>query len=145
LVSRHHCAGKVIYWTHDPYAAVRFHLDEGRHILIPVELDGENLLASVSTGTTYPIMRLDAARRLFGWHSDPSELKPDLDRRGDFDYPFRVLNIGGAKVQNPTVKLADEDLHMKADMILGLSALKPFHVFISYEDQAIYLTARDAH
>jgi hypothetical protein len=145
LVSRRHCDGKVIYWTRDPYASVRFHVDKGMHILIPVELDGHTLLASVATGVTYPIMKLDTAQRIFGFPSDSPDLKPDPDRKGDFDYPFKTLSIGGAMVHNPTVKLVDEDLHMKADIILGLSALRPFHVFISYEDEAIYLTARDAH
>jgi hypothetical protein len=145
LISRHHCDGKVVYWTRDPYAAVRFHMDEGKHILIPVTLDGESLLASVATGVTYPIMKLDTARRLFGWSSDTPDLKPDADHKGDFNYPFKTLSIGGAVVHSPTVTLADEDLHMKADIILGLSALTPFHVFISYEDKTIYLTGRDAH
>ena len=145
LFSHRHCPGKVIYWTRQPYASARFHLDQGFHIEIPVEVDGESLTAVVATGITHPLMKLDTARRVFGWHSDPAALKPDPDHKGDYDYPFKALRFAGATVHDPIVKLTDEDLHEKPDMLLGLSALKAFHVYISYDEQTIYLTARDAH
>jgi hypothetical protein len=140
-----HCEGKVVYWTRQRFASARFHPDRGYHIMIPVELDGASLTAVIATGVTDPLMKLETARSVFGWHSEPPELTPDTHRKGDFDYPFKTLSFAGATVHNPTVKLADEDLHMKADMLLGLSALKAFHVYIAYYDQTIYLTARDAH
>ena len=142
LISPRHCPGKVIYWTKSPYASARFHLDRGGHILIPAEIDGVSLDATLATGVSATLMKKATAQRLFGWDRDPPELVADGPRY--FRYPFHTLRFAGATVQNPTVRLAD-DIHEKWDLVLGLSALKPFHVYIAYDEQTIYLTAADAH
>ena len=48
-------------------------------------------------------------------------------------------------MHQPTVVLRERGDGFGPDLLVGLAALKAFHVYISYEDQAIYLTERDAH
>ena len=145
LISRDHCPGKVIYWTQKPYAAIPFHVFGGHHIAIPVKLDNVPLTALIDTGATVSVMQLSRARTAFDWRKDPAELQKIAGRDGAYTYPFGLLSLGGAGVHQPTIHLRDE-LHIgDADMLVGLSALRAFHIYISYDEQTIYLTAADAH
>jgi len=146
LFSPHHCTGKVIYWTHQPYASVPFHFDRGHHIVIPITLDNVALTAVVDTGAPTGVsMNIDTARDLFGWRTDPPELRHVAGPSSPQTYPFALLSLGGASVHNPSSNLRATSYGSKIDVLVGLEALKAFHVYISYEDQKIYLTARDAH
>lgn len=145
IYSSDHCPGKVVHWTRAPYAAIPFHFDDGNHIVIPVTLDGVPLVACVDTGAPNSVMPLETARTVFGWRSDPAGLTP-LSKDGSVKtYPFGRLSLGGASVGHPTVGLRDDLTLGHVDMLVGFSALKAFHIYISYKDQLIFLTARDAH
>ena len=149
LFARRHCPGQVVYWTRSPFAVVPFHFDDGHHMIIPVKVDGVSLIGIVDTGAPPAIgMNLDRARHVFGWHEDQPQLQHvGGERSKDYVFPFGVLSLGGASVHQPTAMIRDEtEHHMEGpDLLVGLAALKAFRVYISYEDQAIYLTARDAH
>jgi hypothetical protein len=97
-------------------------------------------------------MSVAAARDLFGWRMDPNELRKIRKSPARFTYPFGLLSLAGASVQNPT-SLLDGRFHTETagpgfdddpDVLVGLAALRPFHVYISHKDQLIYLTAADA-
>jgi predicted aspartyl protease len=146
LFARRHCVGQVVYWTHAPYAVLPFHFDEGHHMVVPVKLDGVSMMAIVDTGAPPAVlMSLPRARHDFGWQNDPPELHRVHGPHSPSTYPFSVLSLGGASVHQPSVELPDGTEGSGPDMFMGLDALKAFHVYISYEDRAIYLTARDAH
>jgi predicted aspartyl protease len=146
LFARRHCPGQVVYWTRGPYATLPFHFDEGHHIEVPVKLDGVSLVALVDTGAPPAVsMSLERARHEFGWHDDQPGLHRVGGKRSPYTFPFGVLTLGGASVHQPTVVLRERGDGFGPDLLVGLAALKAFHVYISYEDQAIYLTERDAH
>ena len=146
LFAPDHCPAKFVYWTKEPFAAIPFHFDQLEHIIIPVAVDGVRLEAIVDTGAPAAIvMNLDSARAHFSWAFPPPELKAVDEERGHYTYPFKLLSLAGASVHNPSVRL-DKSLTLQGvDLLVGAEALRAFHVFISYKDKVIYLTARDAH
>lgn len=146
LFSPDHCPGNVTYWTHAPHAAVPFEFDGMHHLVIPVTVDGVRLSAQVDTGAPPAIdMNFDAARALFGWYANPPVLTTVNEERGYYSYNFDKLSLGGASVHAPTARLEKNANFGAAQVLVGLEALKAFHVYISYKDKTIYLTARDAH
>src|SRR5262249_34665990 len=66
LFARGYCAGRVIYWTHDPVAAVPFTRDNGNHMQIQIMLDGKPMLAAVDTGAERSTMTMDDFVSIFG-------------------------------------------------------------------------------
>ncbi|HTW34036.1 MAG TPA: aspartyl protease family protein [Rhizomicrobium sp.] len=145
LFARHHCRGRVVYWTKQPFAVLPFHFDPGHHMVADVKLDGVSLTAIVDTGAPPAVsMPLPLARREFSWSDDPAQLHRIAGKHSPYTYPFGVLSLDGASVHQPTVWLSESNGGIGPDALVGLAALRAFHVYISYEDQAIYLTARDA-
>jgi predicted aspartyl protease len=145
IYSPDHCRGKVIYWTHDPYAAIRFDILPGYHIVIPVELDGVQMRAMIDTGAPFAMMLTDTARSKFSWDTDPPELRREGGAHSDYVYPFKMLSLGPASIHAPTVHMRDRFLVNGADLLLGLAALRAFHIYISYEERTIFLTTASAH
>lgn len=60
------CPGQVVYWTHQPYAQIPIVLDQDRHIMVSVLLDGKPITAIIDTGAGRSFMSMAAAKELFG-------------------------------------------------------------------------------
>ena len=144
LFSRDHCEGKVVYWTHDPHAQIPFKLDEGRHIKIDLQLDGQEVPAILDTGSSRSLMSLDTAVDLF--KIDPAVLSKNHNH-----YPFKMLTLEGVTVNNPDIILVPNDKsqvmggYRQTNLILGMGILRQLHLYIAYKEHTIYATAASAH
>jgi predicted aspartyl protease len=138
LFSPDHCPGKVMYWSKSGLGVVPFEIEQN-HIMIKVQLDGQEVNAILDTGAADTVMSLERASRAF-----------DLDKdklRKSRHYPFKTLSFGDVNVSNPAIALVpddesrvmgrhSDDLHM----ILGMGVLRRLHLYISYKEKMIYAT-----
>jgi len=144
LFSHDHCPGKVVYWTHDPYAEILFKLDEERHIKIDVQLDGQEVPAILDTGAFRSAMSLETAKDMF--KIDSATLNKNNGR-----YPFKTLTLQGVTVNDPDLVLISDDVskimggYRQPKLILGMGVLRQLHMYIAYKEHNIYVTAASAH
>lgn len=152
LFSRDHCRGKVVYWTTGPYADVDIESDEGGHIVVPVELDGHRFMALIDTGASGSVMNWGVAKSAFGI----SETSPQVTTHSSseatraYRYPFKTLEIQDVTVNNPDIELYPEDVarmwsFSQTQVILGVEALRQLHLYVSYGERKLYVTAASAH
>ncbi|HEY1709159.1 MAG TPA: pepsin/retropepsin-like aspartic protease family protein [Rhizomicrobium sp.] len=157
LWSPDHCPGQVVHWTQQAYMALPIRVVDNQ-IHFSVTVDGKEMDALLDTGASESVLRLDMARAILGWASNPPDLK--CDDKGDCTYPFKSLSFGGVAVANPKIIIMPDrlaslhesgELHEKTgDMseppiIIGASILKRLHLYISYKERMIYATGADAH
>jgi hypothetical protein len=169
LFAADHCPGKVVYWAKS-YVEVPFKFANITHVTVPVTLDGHEVSASIDTGAGFTTVGEGTAKNLFGLSasSEGMERVPSADA-GDliqYRHRFNALSLQGVAVNNPMIYILpdaasrsfrrDFDSKMDIDaiygvkldgpqMILGTNVLSKLHLFISYKEKKLYLTAADAH
>lgn len=151
LYSPDHCGGQVVYWTHDPYAAVPMQIDYSGHSLVEVQLDGKPVKALVDTGAWRTTMELEEAQDLFG-EQFAKGLKHDANEEGASTYPFKSLTLEGVAVNNPDIVLISRERAKifaknwgEPKLIIGMGILRRLHLYIAYREKKLYLTPASAH
>jgi predicted aspartyl protease len=169
LFSPKHCKGRVVYWTQD-YTIVPFRLSDGWHLSVPMTLDGKRVWAIVDTGASDTFLSESSARRLFGL-DDPGAGPRDPEAAAAagypvFSHPFLSLSFEGVEVKHPVIH-AYPDLNQRAfdrnhrdktqydpisridleqvDLIVGMNILQRLHVYVAYDEHAMYVSASGAH
>ena len=140
LFSPDHCPGKVVYWTHDPFAVVPITVRESeRHIRLDVQLDGHEISTFLDTGASTSVLIYEEAAA----HFDVDESLLAKDRR----FPFKSLSFeGGVAVDNPDLVLfrRREAIILGSgtapDMLIGANILRQLHLYIAYNEQKLYAT-----
>jgi predicted aspartyl protease len=152
LFSQDHCPGQVVYWTHDPAAAIPVKIDEAGHIIVDAQIDGKDIKAIVDTGATTSAMKMSGATSLFGvTPSSPgvTKLSENSATGGNYKYTFKTLSLAGMNFNNPTVVLVGDanpgDETLSRYLLLGGRQLNKLHIFISYKERMLYATAAGAH
>jgi predicted aspartyl protease len=159
IMSPDHCAGQGVYWTKQPYMALPIRLDENGQIHFDAMVDGKQMDALLDTGSSNTRMRLDVARSILGWSSNPAELKCSDD--GEYcRYPFKSLGFGGVAVGNPEIYIVPDkmaalheqnELHehqgraQASALLIGTTVMRKLHMYIAYKEHMIYATGADAH
>ncbi len=159
LMSPDHCPGQVVYWTQQAYMALPIRIDESKQIHFTATVDGKEMDALLDTGASASLLRLDMARSVLGWTTNPAELTC-TDDHSYCHYPFKTLSFGGVTVGNPEIYIVPDklaalretgELHehqgrMQAPaLIIGTAVLKRLHLYISYKEDMIYATGAAAH
>jgi predicted aspartyl protease len=154
--SQQHCPGKVVYWTHDPHAELPMIISHDGHIQLTLQLDGEDVLTTIDTGSSDSEMSLETAERLFDFDEKSPLLKTlseDAHSRS-YRYPFKNITLQGVTVRNPDLILVPDDESRVMDsgwdyhppkLILGMNILRQLHMYIAYKEKMIYVTSADAH
>jgi predicted aspartyl protease len=164
-----HCPGKVVYWS-KAYVEIPFKIDAITHVAVPMTLDGHQTVATIDTGANLTTLSDAMARSVFGlsetspgMEAIPSAKPDDLFQ---YRYRFKTLSLDGLAVNNPLVYILPDaaekafrhnhDAKMDIDaiygqhlsgpeLVLGTNVLSKLHLFISYKEKVLYLTAADAH
>ncbi len=149
LFQHAHCSGNLVYWTDDPHAEIPFRV-EGGHILFDVELDGKEVRATLDTGASGSVLNLEQAEDLFGLsENDPAMRAVRATADGHiYKYPFKTMTFGGVTVNNPDLALVPRAQSRYAGLqptLLGIGILRQLHMFISYGEEKIFVTAATAH
>lgn len=147
------CPGHVVYWTHDPYAAVPMKPDVEGHIVVQASLDGKLIDAIIDTGAQKSFLSLRAASHFL----DIDESTLGMTSRGKMDineivhakryhYPFKSLTFEGISIANPDIEIDDTGSDSKREpLILGIGVLRQLHLFVAYDENKLYLTSAEAH
>lgn len=164
LFSQNHCEGKVIYWPADAVAVVPMNVENSGHITVPVTLDGHEFQALFDTGAFGTILSREAAVNYFGLKPDtPDTPKVGTSSTGAtmFKHVFKSLVLEGIAINNPTVYIHEDMAKYAiaqsphtgsmlasadssegfADLTLGMNELRHLHVFVSYKEEKLYITA----
>jgi predicted aspartyl protease len=123
-------------------------LDDTAHIDVTVLLDGKDLRATVDTGSTRSVMRLQAAQSIFGLDEKSADMNAIEGSKGqEYRHPFHSLTVGDIQVVNPDIVIMPDRRMGRASskpLILGMGILRQLHIYLAYREQAIYATAAEA-
>jgi predicted aspartyl protease len=165
LISPDHCEGKVVYWHADAVDVVPMNVLPSGHIVVPVKLDGQDVLAFLDTGASNSTLQLPVAESDFhlkmGTPDTPyvSELN---GRPGAavYKHRFSSLSFGGIAASNPQFEIIPDlvdhplengaslgshfvDANTRAEtapMLLGMNILRHLHLYIAYKEKKLYIT-----
>jgi predicted aspartyl protease len=146
-----HCDGSLVYWTKEDSSEIPFRIDDSGHIGFPVMLDGQEIHVNLDTGASTSVIDLETAERLFNFtESDPRLVKLGRTKTGyTYRFPFKTLTFGGVTVQNPQLVLvSSEDSHIHAgglQGLIGIGILRELHMYVSYRQRKLFVTAASAH
>jgi hypothetical protein len=149
LFSKEHCPSKVVYWTRAPVAAIPVRVDMWGHLAVPMQLDGKKTEATIDTGSSRSVLSLETAEHKFDFGEDDARLKPAAPDLGEkahvYKFPFKALTLEGVTVKNPDIILvSDHDSKIGVggpQLILGMGILRQLHLYISYGEGKVYVTA----
>lgn len=150
VFSQDHCEGQVIWWTR-PHEVVRVPFDRtpDGHIVISLLLDGKQIDSELDTGSAISEGSLEAVEDAF----DIDEKNPSIKllpgysaHRHLYSYPFKQLSFDGVTVSNPELKLLpDRESGMWHHFHIGMNVLRHLHIYIAYEEHALYISSASAH
>jgi hypothetical protein len=137
---------------------------DGLHIVMPVTLDGHEIMALVDTGSTNTALRMDVAQRVYGLtigaeNTPERGLLNDDESLKTYEHVFGALSFGGVTIQAPNLTIFPDALdrneprnerlanRVKAnrqpvtapEMILGMDAMRGLHLVFAFREQRIYL------
>lgn len=111
LFSQDHCPGQVIYWTRTAaVAAVPMKTVQLSELNIPVQIDGKDVNAQISTTAPYTLLHRHIARLTFGMDDPDKSSSQNNDNRTDDlrgdqrkPYAFHTLSLEGITISNPVI------------------------------------------
>ena len=152
IYSSDHCPGRVTYWTKDSPIVVPMTVDKSGHVRFIIHLDGKAMTAALDTGSVTSVMSIRAASKILAIDENTDgirEVTQSINRvsRTIYVYPFQSLSIDSLMIDKPSIMiLKDDDTNLLGtDLVLGVDALRRFHVYIAYQEGKLYLTPADAH
>jgi hypothetical protein len=148
------CPGHDVYWTKAAYAKVPMDADPRGHMRVEAVLDGKPVSVLIDTGAQSSTMSLKTAKRVFGI----DEKNPAIKLLGHFSvnnlvdatsyrYPFSSLTFEGIAIDHPNIVIMDAGKtdSTDAEMVVGIGALRQFHIFIAYDEKVLYLAPAEAY
>lgn len=142
------CEGNLVYWTDDASAEIPFKIDDVGHILFTLSLDGKDIRATLDTGAFGTVLDLETAEDLFGiGEKDPRLVAHGAGDDRYYTFPFKALTFGGVAVANPRIVLIPHSSHIDdgPQMLLGIDVLRRLHMYVSYRQRKLVVTAAGAH
>ena len=154
LFSPDHCDGAVVYWTNKPYSQIAFTLDGGGHLTTTALLDGHTVDVLIDTGAAATNITLEDASAEFGIGPHTAGVERiddgDSDPRGKiYAYSFQSLDLEGISINRPQVLIRPDrtgipQSGMRPELILGMTVLSKLHLYLSYRERKMFITAADA-
>jgi predicted aspartyl protease len=139
------CKGTGIYWAPSTISSVHM-LSVWGLIYVPVTLDGHTFAARLDTGADRTFLNPDVAQKLFGLKSNSAEAGSVTDGGALIKasmHVFTRLTLGGLTANNPQIGIPPSTLTSKMlpDLVIGMDLLKHSHLYISIQNQRIYVSA----
>jgi hypothetical protein len=156
------CQGAGVYWAPGKATPVKM-AAYANVVFVPVNLDGRTIVAALDTTADKTFLNPRIAQKLFGL--SPESLEPGSVRdsgalmRAGMGR-FSSLTFGGLTFANPEIaipfdiqsqntrefhasKTARDTYNLSEflpDMIIGMDVLKQAHLYISFQDQRVYVS-----
>jgi tetratricopeptide (TPR) repeat protein len=155
LIKATDCGDKPLaYWS--PGATVaELSYDETSpaepHLIAKARLNGNTIRILFDTGAAVSSLGIRAAS-FAGFKRDDPATKPAGPTHGigprlidTWLARFDELDLGGEKIRNVQLRVADLDLPSKADMVLGADFFLSHHLYISKKQRKIWFTFNGGH
>lgn len=143
--------GEHAYWTNGTSGSVHMVPNDTHHMIAPVEIDGQAVIALFDTGASRSDLSLETAQRMFGTAMNPGTLRPATGadaEPGLYSYPFHSINIGGVTIANPDIAIVPDAISRRPPhtprLILGMGVLRRLHLYVSYSQNVLTLTPAGA-
>ncbi len=157
------CDGAGIRWAPSKVTSVKM-AAYANVVFVPVILDGKTIVAALDTTADRTFLNPQIAKKLFG-------LTPDLQETGTVRdsgallkaglHRFSSLAFGGLSFNDPQIAIPFDTLSQSTrefhasriiadryplsqflpDMVIGMDVLKQTHLYVSFRDQKIYVSA----
>lgn len=157
------CQGAGVYWSPAAVAAVQMVTYSGL-VYVPVTLDGHRIVALLDTGADRTILNPQVASRLFGLEAGSLQAVNVTNGGARIKagmHTFSSLTLGGLTFDNPQIAIPFDirsqnthEFHASRvlrdtynlseflpPMIIGMDVLKQSHLYISFQNQRIYVSA----
>jgi beta-lactamase regulating signal transducer with metallopeptidase domain len=157
------CNGAGVYWSPGTVTPVDMVTYSGV-LYVPVTLDGHTIIALLDTSANRTFLNPQVAERLFGLKADSLEAGNVTDGGALIKagmHTFSSLSFGGLTFNSPQIAVpfdvATEDTkefhasrvirdryHLSdylPPMIIGMDVLKQSHLYISFQDKRVYVSA----
>ena len=146
------CDGSPVYWPHSDLVVLPFQLEGLNEIAIQVKLDGETMRALIDTGAEMSELDDREARNSFGikpggpgTEATVQEMALSGRTIGEYRHQFGTLIIGDIQITRPWLRIGDHghDFWNRGQgppLVLGMSTLAPFHLYIAYKERELYVT-----
>ena len=164
LYSPEHCRGSVVYWA-DRYGAVPLTRGPIGSLNFPLELDGHQIMAHISTSSLATSLPTDVTRKLYHFDTQSPDVEHETDSAGHPHAHFRAmaLTTQGLAVTNARVQLIDPFPHCslafesgkshaarydgcigrEAPLTLGMGVLQHLHLYFATKEKMLYFTAAE--
>jgi tetratricopeptide (TPR) repeat protein/predicted aspartyl protease len=138
----------LAYWAGDKAVGV-VDIDairrEDPHLRGEAKINGQTIKVTLDTGASTSVLRLSAARRL-GFRPDSADVRAAGIGGGigsrvleSWVAPFESFEIGGEKITNTRLRVADIDLQ-NSDMLLGADFFLSHRVYVSHQTHRVFFT-----
>lgn len=157
------CKDACIYWAPSKISSVRM-AAYARVVYVPVTLDGHTIIAALDTAADRTFLNPKLAAKLFGLEPDSQEATTIRDSGAVIKagiHAFSSLTLGGLTINNPQIAIPFDvstqntrEFHANRmianryplseflpPMIIGMDVLKQSHLYISFQNQRIYVSA----
>jgi len=156
------CEGAGVYWAPGKVTPVKM-AAYADVVFVPVNLDGHTIIAALDTTADRTFLNPRLADKLFGLK--PESLAPGSVRDSGALMKagmrkFSSLSFGGLTFNNPEIAIPFDTLSQNTrefharktardtyylseflpDMIIGMDVLKQTHLYISFQDQRVYVS-----
>lgn len=157
------CKGAGIYWAPTKITPVEMKAYTGL-VFVPVTLDGHTITALLDTSADRTFLNPQVAEKLFGLSA--GSLEPGTVSDGGALikaglHGFSSLSLGGLSFDRPQIavpfdiltqstrefhasKTARDQFYLHEtlpEMVIGMDVLKKTHLYISFRDQMVYVSA----
>jgi predicted aspartyl protease len=144
-----HCLGKIIYWSPPTVASIP--IIAGQSVITAwVKLNGKDVRAAFSPGSSVSMMNLDNARRLFDLTPESRDMKSIGNVNGSpklasFSHTFETLTFGGVSVKSPRVIVIPDHIDVAGraqtpDLLIGMNILQHLHIYMSAKENTLYIS-----
>ncbi len=149
LFDRDHCRGAVVYWSRQ-YLDEKFRRNSTGKILVPVIVNGTEIEAEITTSSSYSSISASfigdsSDGRDQGAQSPKKTILKTVEFAGlrfkDLEAFVENYDRSGSSIAGTHLNTRSLDHY---DMVIGMDILSKLRVFISYEENKIYLTLADA-
>lgn len=170
--STDHCPGVVVYWT-NRYSSARISrgtFDPGP-FGFPMELDGQKILAVLSTVTAETTLGTDVTRKLFGFDESSPGVETETDKAGHVMAHYRAMALTGSgiTITNANIRLVPRPLVVAgsgagcgltthgaggvahydgciepAPLTIGLDVLRRLHLYFATRERVLYFSEASA-
>jgi hypothetical protein len=157
------CGSDAVYWG-GPVTAVHLEFDQTGLLHFPMELDGQEIQTSLSTGSRYSSISTEVTRKFFGFDDQSPEVQSEPLANGGQAHRYRAmaLTAKGLEIKNLKIELvpwkmchADRrpngldgigctDVFGVTPFAIGTDLLKQLRVYIATKEHMIYFTRADS-